>query len=266
MRRILRTASCGSVVALCLGLMYSASTAAEYAVSLAPGESISAASGAYAYTLQLIDPTIQTQPTIDFTGPYYHLLLTNDAAVPDSFHLEVDNLTQPTWFSQVCLRSTCYPESTTLGFGAGVTDTIGVDVIPFSDGVGEWDFYLNSVGDLGLNDTIHMTLYAGTAATATPEVAALTGRMELRQNAPNPVVDRTAIAFSLAREEPVSLGVYDVAGRLVAMLDSGVLPAGPHTVRWDGRSDTGTRVSGGVYFYRLQTPSGEISRRLTLVR
>lgn len=268
MRWIHRGPSCGLIAFLCLAFAAAPASAAEYSVAMAPGESVglSSASGAYGYTLQLIDPTVQTKSPIDFaTGPYYHVLLTNNAAVPDSFFLQVQNLTQPTWFPQVCLRSVCHPESTTLGFSAGQEDTVGVQVVPFSDGVGEWDFYLSSVGDPGLNDTIHMTLYAGTAATDAPQVAAA-GGLELRQNVPNPVVDGTSIAFALPREGHVSLAVFDVAGRLVTTLDSGVLSAGPHTVRWDGRSDAGTPVPGGVYFYRLRTATEELSRRLTLVR
>jgi hypothetical protein len=242
--------------------------AAEHSVSLAPGESveISAASGGFGYTLELISPTVQMMPVIDFSsGPYYYALLTNQAAVPDSFFLDVQNLTQGTWFPQVCLRSTCFPAPATIGFGAGVSDTIGVQVVPFSDGVGEWDFYMNSVGDPGLNTTVHMTLYAGAAAVGAPEVAT-SGALELRQNVPNPVVNGTAISFVLPRRQEASLGVFDVSGRLVATLDSGVLSAGAHTARWDGRSDAGVPVAGGVYFYRLRTATDEVSRRLTVIR
>jgi len=268
MEGIQRAAGRGLIVSLCFGFALASSAfAAEQSVALAPGESVgaSAAGDPLGFTLQLIDPTVQSQPFI-FDGPYFHVLLTNDAAVPDSFYLAVENLTQPTWFPQVCLRSICWPFNTTLGFGAGASDTVGVQVVPDSDGVGEWDFVVSSVGDPLLSQTIHMTLYAGTAATGAPELDASLAGYELAQNAPNPVVDRTSISFALPREDRVFLGVFDVAGRLVATLDSGVLPAGSHTVRWDGRSGSGAPVPSGVYFYRLRTGLGELSKRMTLVR
>jgi flagellar hook assembly protein FlgD len=55
-------------------------------------------------------------------------------------------------------------------------------------------------------------------------------------------------------------------GQKVATLASGVRPAGYHTVRWDGRSDAGQKVSGGVYFYRLTTPEYTGTKRLVMLR
>jgi hypothetical protein len=40
--------------------------------------------------------------------------------------------------------------------------------------------------------------------------------------------------------------VYDIAGKKVAGLARGVMPAGRHEVSWNGAS-----VAAGAYFYRL---------------
>lgn len=55
----------------------------------------------------------------------------------------------------------------------------------------------------------------------------------------------------------LSVGIYDVAGRRVAQLTSGAVPAerGMVTVAWDGREASGTAVSAGVYFVRAAAPS-----------
>jgi flagellar hook assembly protein FlgD len=46
----------------------------------------------------------------------------------------------------------------------------------------------------------------------------------------------------------VEIAVFDVAGRRVRNLVSGVQGPGHYTASWDGRSDRGDRVAQGVYF------------------
>jgi flagellar hook assembly protein FlgD len=52
----------------------------------------------------------------------------------------------------------------------------------------------------------------------------------------------------------------------VATLAKGTHAAGYHSVGWSGRSDNGATVSGGVYFYRLDTPGFNATRRMVYVR
>jgi len=88
----------------------------------------------------------------------------------------------------------------------------------------------------------------------------------LNQNAPNPFNPTTRISFAVpAGGGSVSLTVFDVSGRRVATLIDGTVPPGLHGVPWNGRDARGRRVSSGVYFYRLQTPEGEFTRKMTLV-
>jgi hypothetical protein len=68
---------------------------------------------------------------------------------------------------------------------------------------------------------------------------------------PTPFVDATVLRFSLPREAPTTLEIVDLAGRRVAMLVDAPLPAGTHTVRWDGRDQSDRAVGAGVYFVRL---------------
>jgi len=90
---------------------------------------------------------------------------------------------------------------------------------------------------------------------------------QLAPAAPNPSRDgRTGIRLSLPRAADVSLRVYDVAGRLVRTLESGALPAGERTVRWDGRDDSGRPVANGVYLVRLLAEDVSRTRRVTVLR
>jgi flagellar hook assembly protein FlgD len=45
--------------------------------------------------------------------------------------------------------------------------------------------------------------------------------------------------------------VFDLAGRAVRSLASGVFAAGEHAITWDGRDDGGQTVPSGVYVTAL---------------
>jgi hypothetical protein len=79
---------------------------------------------------------------------------------------------------------------------------------------------------------------------------------------PNPFRGHTAFRFGLARAGEVRLELYDLAGRRVRSLVSGVLPAGEVTRDWDGRDERGNGVRPGVYFVRLSTPARTFNARL----
>jgi hypothetical protein len=97
-------------------------------------------------------------------------------------------------------------------------------------------------------------------AAGAPRVTRLVG------NVPNPFNPTTEVRYELAARGAVGVSVYDVSGREVRQLVSGVQEAGAHSVVWDGRSDSGASASSGVYFVRLQAGSHVESKRITLVR
>jgi hypothetical protein len=92
------------------------------------------------------------------------------------------------------------------------------------------------------------------------------GRLSLRQNVPNPFAGGTAVGFDLPRSAQIRLEVFDVGGRLVRALETRTLPAGSHRYDWDGRNETGERVSAGTYFYRLSVDGTRMSRKMVLVK
>ena len=75
------------------------------------------------------------------------------------------------------------------------------------------------------------------------------------------------IALRLAHETDVSIGLYDVSGRLVRHLPMVRLPAGLHELEWDGRGGRDERPSPGVHFLRLESESSAPdTRRVVLLR
>jgi hypothetical protein len=87
----------------------------------------------------------------------------------------------------------------------------------------------------------------------------------LRLAGRNPTSSRARIAFALDRAENVDLAVYDVRGRRVRDLVSGVRREGAYDVIWDLRDGRGTRVGAGVYFVRLVGPGRARVERVTVL-
>jgi hypothetical protein len=72
----------------------------------------------------------------------------------------------------------------------------------------------------------------------------------LSQNYPNPFNPTTTITFGLPEASTVSLKIYDMLGREVAVVVNSVLSAGYHNYQWNA-----TGVSSGVYIYRITAVS-----------
>ena len=83
---------------------------------------------------------------------------------------------------------------------------------------------------------------------------------------PNPFRNSVTIDYTLPRTSGVSLSVYDAAGRLVRRLRFDREPAGIREARWDGRDGTGQQVGPGVYFVRLTSSAGALTKKVVLRR
>lgn len=83
----------------------------------------------------------------------------------------------------------------------------------------------------------------------------------LHQNYPNPFNPTTTIRFSLPQHSHVTLKVFDVLGREVATLVNGELNPGEHSVVFEAKS-----LSGGVYFYRMTTPTFSQTKSMVVIK
>lgn len=115
---------------------------------------------------------------------------------------------------------------------------------------------LGSPGAVNVEDTV----------TDVPGMIAAT---RLGANVPNPFNPRTSFNFTLARDDRVSLKVFDLRGRHVRTVLDDQLKAGSYdgVYTWDGRSDSGSQVPSGTYFFRLVTESGfKDAKKMTLLK
>ena len=61
------------------------------------------------------------------------------------------------------------------------------------------------------------------------------------------------IRFDNADDTFVELNIFNSSGQLVRSLVGGELKKGSYSVVWDGRDNSGSGLSSGVYYYRLET-------------
>ena len=72
--------------------------------------------------------------------------------------------------------------------------------------------------------------------------------ISLYQNYPNPFNPSTLIKYQLPVSDNVTIKVYDVLGNEITTLVDEFKPAGSYRISFDA-----SKLSSGVYFYRLQT-------------
>lgn len=86
--------------------------------------------------------------------------------------------------------------------------------------------------------------------------------LELEGNYPNPFNPKTTIRYSLPATQEVTISVYDLLGRRVAILVNGELQSsGSHEIVFEANG-----LSSGIYLYRLQS-DGEIrTERMVLMK
>ena len=84
---------------------------------------------------------------------------------------------------------------------------------------------------------------------------------ELKQNYPNPFNPSTDITFTLAKQENVSLVVYNIIGQEVAKLVSGPMSAGSHVVKFNA-----VNLTSGVYLYRLKAGNFVSVKKMILLK
>lgn len=107
-------------------------------------------------------------------------------------------------------------------------------------------------------------------ATETPaDVEYLPGTpnlFSLNQNYPNPFNDRTIIEFDVAEAGDVRFIITNILGQLVFEWDEDVSQPGTVTILWDGTNKDGAELPSGVYFYRLASRNGTITKKMMLLR
>jgi hypothetical protein len=114
-------------------------------------------------------------------------------------------------------------------------------------------FGLEAIADQADRDSVMARtlrwLIAGLPAEPRPEVAPR--EFALRAAYPNPFNPLTTIPYALAERSAISLRIFDLLGREVAVLAGGVQEAGEHQAHWDASG-----LPSGLYLCRLDAAAG----------
>ena len=100
-----------------------------------------------------------------------------------------------------------------------------------------------------------------------PAPGAAPARLELAAPWPNPAGRSTRFSYDIPAAfagQRYELAVYDLTGRLVRVVDSGIAAPGRFTVDWNLRSSGGT-VGTGVYFVQFALGAERRSRKLIVL-
>lgn len=117
---------------------------------------------------------------------------------------------------------------------------------------------------------VAMPAYSNTYVTISPDESSgvddgATASLALMgPSFPNPAGARSTIAFSLSAPGRVTVGVYDISGRLVTTLMDGPAPAGMSSVTWDLADGGG--VASGIYVYRIESLGESVSGKIVVMR
>jgi hypothetical protein len=106
----------------------------------------------------------------------------------------------------------------------------------------------------------------GSVAVSTPQIPLGRVGAGFTSISPNPFGKETLISFAVHSSARIHLSIYDVAGRLVRNLADQVFPQGVHGIQWNGRDESQSQASPGVYLVRMETPTHREARRIVHVR
>ncbi len=94
----------------------------------------------------------------------------------------------------------------------------------------------------------------------------LPGSFQLGQNYPNPFNGLTRIPFSLTRQSPFTLSIYNLQGQVVTTVVNAVLSPGEFTVTWNGTDNQGDPIPSGLYLYVGYQGHDRVMRKLILLQ
>ncbi|MEX2656577.1 MAG: T9SS type A sorting domain-containing protein [Balneolales bacterium] len=156
--------------------------------------------------------------------------------------------------------------SRSYAFNTRRVDTSGITSTLFNpDGLlddGTWYWRVSGRNEEGTSAWSPVRRFTIAEVTsAQPDPADLPQRFALHHNYPNPFNPATVIRYELPRTSEVRLEVFDLLGRRVATLVDGPVQAGRHEAHFNA-----SRLSSGVYLYRLQAGSTASSQRNDFVQ
>jgi hypothetical protein len=114
-------------------------------------------------------------------------------------------------------------------------------------------------GSVKMNDELNATMQS-------VELREIPTNFSLSQNYPNPFNPTTNINYAIPQDATVNLMVYNALGQSVKTIVNLQQKAGYYTARWDGTNESGSKVSSGMYIYRITAGNYTHSIKMNLIK
>ncbi len=88
----------------------------------------------------------------------------------------------------------------------------------------------------------------------------------LFQNYPNPFNPTTTIRFSVPEKNNVTISVFNALGEEIRTLFFGQVERGTYSIKWDGKDNSGSLLSSGMYLYKMTAGEFSKSRKMMLIK
>ncbi len=118
------------------------------------------------------------------------------------------------------------------------------------------------------NEVLHYRVDAvrtdGTVFEGTPVRIQVPARPGLTWTSagPNPATGTVNLELESPREGELEVRIFDARGAVVRLLYQGSMASGTSRFEWDGRSDSGRRVAGGIYFIEAAMGEDQVRRKI----
>ncbi len=148
---------------------------------------------------------------------------------------------------------------------SGITDQIAlsVDTADMEPGTYNCDLVITSNDPEHLSETLPVILIITDTEGEDNLIPAVT---KLVGNYPNPFNPETSVKFNTAEDSNVKITIFNIKGQKVTTLVNEVMPAGIHSVSWNGNDDNGRSVTSGVYFYTMETGKYHTTKKMMLLK
>ncbi len=148
------------------------------------------------------------------------------------------------------------------GQNLNLTQNEKINLVAFLETLTGNDVYTNVIWSSPFDAYGNITVIPQSTTGITPGSEVVAEQFELLQNYPNPFNPTTRIAYRLEKTAMVSLAVYDLLGKQVAILQDGIQASGQYEGEFSANG-----LPGGIYLYRLSVDNVHLkTRKMLLVK
>ena len=212
-----------------------------------------------AYTNNANNWMVLTNPINTSTNPIVYLTywqMYSTEAGYDYCYLETSNDNGTTWVTVQSWN------------GANTTWTQqAFDLTSYAAGSTQFKIRFRLQSDAGVTgqgwhvDDIKLYTYCQDIINSVGNIEQTPAKYSLEQNYPNPFNPVTRINYSIAKQGPVKISVYDMLGREVTVLVNEVKTPGFYSVDFNS-----TGLSSGMYFYKMESGAFTDTKKLMLIK